>query len=377
MVHITVGGINGPYERANKLCSSVLTILEGHSTPEKFISTLYISLKDVGLLCIADKLKETFGQNGGDITVLQDRHYVHQPPSDESNNFILPSTPKSLHHTSPILIKLSSKDEVACHIEELHFRFSSLVVKIRTTFTQFVNDGKLKAIEIAYQAEAFLSITIAKRDINNIFSTIAPHFDFLNVSLLNSLVKQFIPGNDVQDELVEYMESLDKFSESSKLKDVREAIRNKLSLTIPISSTSDQTKPIVIKLAQRWEEVTLKNLKKVLNHYFGETADLFSQIRFEYGSLLLKLKVPPSCSKSLVKKVKTEINSMKHVAVVEVAIDEELIPIVKERDCNFESLLYESTKAGNSFELSMLLKLGANPNSKNEDGKSALEVATE
>lgn len=251
-------------------------------------------------------------------------------------------------------------------------------MKIRTTFIQFVSNGQLQAVEIAYQAEAFLSITIAKGDINDIFSTITPHFDFLNVSLLDSLVNQFIPGNDVQAELVQYMKSLDEFSESSKLKDVREAIRNKLSSTMPISGTSaHQTKPIVIKLAQRWEEMTLKNLKKVLHHYFGETADLFSQIRFEYGSLLLKLQVPPSCSKSLVKKVKTEINSMKHLAVIEIATDEEIIPIVNEIDCNFENLLHESAKAGNSFELSMLLKLGANPNSKNEEGKSALEVATE
>lgn len=61
-VHVTVSGINEPYERANKLCSSVLTILESHSTPKSYISTLYVSLKDVGLFCIADKLKETFGK---------------------------------------------------------------------------------------------------------------------------------------------------------------------------------------------------------------------------------------------------------------------------------------------------------------------------
>ena len=55
---------------------------------------------------------------------------------------------------------------------------------------------------------------------------------------------------------------------------------------------------------------------------------------------------------------------MSRLGILEVAVDKDTIPIRREDDNNFDVSLHESVKAGDSFEVSMLLQLGAVPKSK-------------
>ena len=57
-VHITVQSTNSssPYERANKLVSSLLSTLEDHPNPNVVFSSLITSFKKVGLTAIANRL---------------------------------------------------------------------------------------------------------------------------------------------------------------------------------------------------------------------------------------------------------------------------------------------------------------------------------
>uniref|UniRef100_A0A1X7TBN6 SH3 domain-containing protein n=1 Tax=Amphimedon queenslandica TaxID=400682 RepID=A0A1X7TBN6_AMPQE len=68
---------------------------------------------------------------------------------------------------------------------------------------------------------------------------------------------------------------------------------------------------------------------------------------------------------------------MSRLGILEVAVDNNAIPIRDKDDNNFDASLHESVEAGDSFEVSMLLQLGADPNSKDERGKSAVEIANE
>ena len=57
-VHITVQSTNSssPYERANKLVSSLLSTLEDHPNPDVVFSSLITSFKKVGLSAAANRL---------------------------------------------------------------------------------------------------------------------------------------------------------------------------------------------------------------------------------------------------------------------------------------------------------------------------------
>ncbi|XP_019858242.1 PREDICTED: uncharacterized protein LOC109586486 [Amphimedon queenslandica] len=293
-----------------------------------------------------------------------------------------PTAPKPRHAQSqanPTIIQLSSKEEVACNIESLHEQFTALVTKIRTYFSKLVSSEKLEADEVAVHAEEYLRQDLKLSEINmrTIFTAIRPHYDFFNFGLIKSLVHHFITSSDdIHTKLTQYIDSVDKFSESSQLKHIRSTIKEKLS-SLPAAAsptTSDQTKPVVIKLNDRWEEMTISKLKTVLKHYFGVTSDLFNHISFDYGSFVITLIIPTSLSQSLIDAINNKTNSMSRLGILEVAVDNKVIPIRREDD-NFDVSLHESVKAGDSFEVSMLLQLGADPNSKDERGKSAVEIA--
>ena len=219
---------------------------------------------------------------------------------------------------------------------------------------------------------------IPRDSIDAVFDAIQPHYTFLSFGILRHLTMEFLPVS-LCTELNQYIVKFDNFSKSSGLKDIQSIIKEKLEL-LPAASltTCDQTKRFVIKLNSRWEEMTLENFKRVLRFYFPEVVDLFSIIKIEINCIVVTLLIPTSLSQSLIDTINDKRESMSRLGILEVAIGNWKLSIRREDDDNLHTSLHESVKAdGDSFEVSMLLQLGADPNSKNERGKSAVEIAIE
>ena len=292
-----------------------------------------------------------------------------------------PSVGQSQSSTPTTVIELSSKSEVAANIGSLHSRFASLDSNIRDKFEELVEKGEVKLKAVARSAAAYLSIKVSSLkygSVDELFDSLQPHYDFFSCGVLKHLTDTYL--SNAQTELTQYIDSVDKFSESSQLKHIRSTIKEKLS-SLPAAAsptTSDQTKPVVIKLNDRWEEMTLQNFKKVLQYYFGHlVADISTIVEIDKGSIIITLSIPTSLSQSLIDTINNKTSSMSRLGILEVAVDNNAIPIKREDNDNFNTLLHESVKAGDSFEVSMLLQLGADPNSKDERGKSAVEIANE
>ena len=287
-----------------------------------------------------------------------------------------PTISQSQSSTPTTVIELSSRSEVAANIGRLHSLFASLDFNMRGEFEELVEKGKVKLKTVARSAATYLRIDAASLKYGNVdelFHSLQPHYDFFNCDgVLKHLTDTYL--SNAQTELTQYIDSVDKFSESSQLKHIRSTIKEKLS-SLPAAAsptTSDQTKPVVIKLNDRWEEMTISKFKAVLKHYFGVTSDLFSHISFDYGSFVITLLIPTSLSQSLIDTINNNIESMRRLGILEVAVDNKAIPIREKDDNNFNTSLDESV---DSFEVSMLLQLGADPNSKDERGKSTVEIA--
>ena len=285
-----------------------------------------------------------------------------------------PTISQSQSSTPTTVIELSSKSEVATNIESLHSCFSSLDCNIRDGFEELVERGKVKLKAIARSAATYLSIKVSSLkygDVDELFDSLQPHYDFFSCGILKHLTDTYL--SNAQTELTQYIDSVDKFSESSQLKHVRSVIDKEVPFL-----DSATTKPIVIKLNGRWDEMTIKNFKGILQYYFEpEIKDLFSHISIKKGSVIITLLIPTSLSQSIIDTINNKTNSMSRLGILEVAVDNKVIPIRREDDDNFDISLYKSIKAGDSFEVSMLLQLGADPNSKDERGKSAVEIANE
>ena len=285
-----------------------------------------------------------------------------------------PTIIQSQSSTPTTVMELSSKSEVATTIGSLHSRFASFDSNIRDEFEELVEKGKVKLKAIARSAAAYLSIKVSSLkygDVDELFDSLQPHYDFFSCGVLKHLADTYFLNT--QTELTQYIDSVDKFSESSQLKHIRSVIDKEVPFL-----DSRTTKPIVIKLNGRWDEMTIKNFKSVLQYYFEpEIENLFSHITIKKGSVIITLSIPTSLSQSLIDTINNKTNSMSRLGILEVAVDKKAIPIRREDDHNFDISLCQSVKAGDSFEVSMLLQLGADPNSKDERGKSAVEIANE
>ena len=238
--------------------------------------------------------------------------------------------------------------------------------------------GHVKLKAIARSAATYLSIPVSSlkyTDVDELFDSLKPFYDFFNCGVLQHLTDTYLSSTAQTDELTQYIDKVDDFSESSQLKNIRSAIEAHLPAS---PSTSDQTKPVVIKLSKRWDEMTIKNFKEVLKYYFkDEVADRFSHISIKKGSVIITLQIPTTQAQYLINTINTKTESMYRLGIMEVAVDNNTIPIRREDDNNFDVSLHQSVKAGDSFEVSLLLQLGANPNNKDEEGKYPVETARE
>ena len=266
---------------------------------------------------------------------------------------------------------------MATNIKSLHSRFADLDFKLRDEFEKLITNGRVELKTIARRAATYLKIPVSSLNYTNVdelFDSLNPHYDFFNCGVLQHLTDTYLSAAQT-DELTQYIDKVDDFSESSQLKNVRSAIEAHLPAS---PSTSDQTKPVVIKLSKRWDEMTIKNFKEVLKYYFkDEVADLFSHISIKKGSVIITLQIPTTQAQYLIDTINIKTHSMKRLGIMEVAVDNNTIPIRREDDNNFDVSLHQSVKAGDSFEVSVLLQLGANPNNKDEEGKYPVETARE
>ena len=268
---------------------------------------------------------------------------------------------------------------MATNIGDLHSRFASLDSKLRDEFEELVEKGHVKLKAIARSAATYLRIPVSSlkyTDVDELFDSLKPFYDFFNCGVLQHLTDTYL--STAQTKLTQYTDSVNKLLQSSQLKHVRSAIEEKLSHLPATPSTSGQTKPVVIKLNELWDEMTFENLKRVLQYYFkDEVADLFSHISIKKGSVIITLQIPTTQAQYLIDTINIKMVSMKRLGIMEVAVDNNTIPIRREDDNNFDVWLHESVKAGDSFEVSVLLQLGANPNNKDEEGKYPVEIAKE
>ena len=364
-----------PFDRASKMINAVLATLECHSTPNSAFTSLITALRKVGLTVMANKLMECFskcmhhqiillfyliGEKGG-----------HAPPPTLSQT-------QSLSSTSPTVIELSSKSEVASNIKNLHSRFASLDSKLRDEFEELVEKGRVKLKHIARSAATYLDIPVSSlkfTDVDELFDSLKFYYNFFSCGLFKHVTETYL-STVLMSELTQYTDDVDKFSESSQLKHIRSTIKEKLS-HLP-ATQSNQIKPaaVVIKLNDRWEEMTMSKLKAVLKHYFGKESNLFSHIGFDYGSFIITL-LTPTTQTYLIDTINEKASSMNRLGIMEVAVDNNTIRIRKGDDDNFNAWLHQSVKAGDSFEVDMLLQLGADPNNKDEKGKYPVKTAIE
>ena len=277
--------------------------------------------------------------------------------------------------TSKKIIQMSSKDQVAENLETLHFKFTSIIAKVRSCLADAIEDGTYKLVDIALFVEEYTEgkgLTKLE-NIHELFNTIQPHYCFLNCELIEELVKQFLYGNVLQTELEEYLSELEIFSESSQLQYIKTAIEEAL---LPKREVTKISCEVIIKLHGRCGKMTLKIFYRLMNYLFPTKKHFLTHIHIEPGSICVRLLAPQSQSQSLILIAAEKTEFMYHIGIFEMIINHQPI-LMKEEDIafTFEQSLLQAAQAGHNNDVIILLELGANVDYQNEEGKTALMLA--
>lgn len=278
----------------------------------------------------------------------------------------IPSNP-----TNTSCKQLKSKDEIETSIEELHSSFSILNNRITEAFNNSCSDADLQ--KIAQFTANHLKIPVSNlpsHSFKELFSHLkASYYDFINPELLKKLSIEFLDENnlELQHELFQYCLRLRQFSELSQLKHI------KLAVKTPLDKDKD---PLVLKFNTRWKNMTPSSIERVLERYFGVTAEFLKHCAYQFNSVIITLSAPASRSELLAQQLLDSISSMNRIGITEANLAGKCI-FCKKDEMNFELSLAQSVKAGNSFEVCILLQLGADPKSTDMEKMKALLLATQ
>ena len=274
------------------------------------------------------------------------------------------------------VIEMSSKDQVAINLQNLHSKFTSIIAKVRSHLADAIEDETHKLVDIALFVEEYTEgkgLTKLE-NIHELFNTIQPHYCFLNCELIEELVKQFLSGDVLQTELKEYLTELEIFSESSQLQYIKTAIEEAL---LPKQEVTEISCEVIIKLHGRCGQMTLKNFYKLINYLFPTKKHFLTHIHIEPGSICVRLLAPQSQSQSLILMATEKRDFMYQVGIFEMFINDQ--PILMEEEgtaFSFEQSLLQAAQAGHNNDVIILLELGANVDYQNEIGRTAPMLAT-
>ena len=283
-------------------------------------------------------------------------------------------------------------DSIASELDDLHSSFSCIVGKVRDRLENLINEEKIRFREIAFSIEEYLYLKghlQQLQSIQKLFDSLRDYYYYLNPSVIKFIIKKFLTkekksscmeyitrwlvqkDEDLLGVLERYLDQLRSFKESTQLKSFKSDIDNAF-LTYH-SPSSGNTCEVSIKLNNRWDELTMKSLELLLEHYFHR-GDLFSHIKIGEGSICITYLVPSAATPDLIAAATPKAGSMHRVGVFYLSINGEVL--LEEKDnVNIDESLMKAVKLNDTFEVSVLLSLGADPYYEDDNGDSPMMLA--
>ena len=289
---------------------------------------------------------------------------------------------KKTSEVKPKEFKLSSKDQIAENLQKLLNDYPILIADI---ITHYATSGKHDTLHIARWAQTAFDETGLVRDgvtIDEIFERMDPHYTFLDIDPINSLIKAYpIDDTDLKSKFDQYAKDLDSFIDSAELNDVMTAINT------AINDESTKIDPkVILKLSGKWSERTIGNLRKLTEYLFGDEAKYITIKKFLSGCIQIQFLVSSyKIVPALIDRAEARVQFMHHFGILQLTINGQTI-IDEDENVNFcfeESLLYTIENINNIDDIeyeSMLFlffQLAIDLNYQNKQGNTALTLASE
>ena len=306
---------------------------------------------------VADAIKKKFISSNASISRAKQAHDQVQPSLNQE-------------------VYLLSEEKVVEELQKLHRSFTSLARDICCKLDELVKSGKSSLHDIiAYVEEAQVGGMKGLTEVNTIddlFSALRPHNDYLDCELLQMIVEEYLDDDDIT-KVKAHIDKVKHFKRTAPIK----ALKNKLQQYANIPNISDKHLIVTIKLQADWGRVTLESIEKLVQNLL-QYRNIVKIFKVESGSISVMLLLPKEKLQHFIVSSSQKLQFMRLTGIFRLQIGD--ITVFEEgenKNFSFESAFLESSQCGDDEAVQFLLDSGVNVNYSNSEGQTALILASE
>ena len=289
-------------------------------------------------------------------------------------------------------VKVESEEkekEVLTASQSLQRDFSKLMVAVRSSLDHKLQHQQLVLVDVTTWMKYRLHWVKELSDINkcndldDLFKTVHPYFDFLDCGLIVDMSEEFLNDEsfgknkkDLVGEFKEYIVKAESLRYSSTVKELKAQLKTIYS---PYLTNLSNMPQIQIELHNPWNKANIEGLYLLIGHLLPHRSkqSILKYIEIETGSVRIKYIVHESKAECLIAYAKGKLQFMHFIGIFSLTInDEAILKEDKNMNFTFESALLEAANSGHDEAVQFLLKLRVDADHCNEKGRTALMIAS-
>ena len=192
------------------------------------------------------------------------------------------------------------------------------------------------------------------RTLDSLFGRLKCETSFLDYAIIRALVETYVADSTVENECIIYIQKVKKFCNSTTLAALKKDCEEKIAL-LP------NTKKVLLKVDDRWNNVTIANFKRLLKIIFH---NLFTRMEVRNGSLVITWTVLDNIPKhEIVTRWVYRITFMKAIGVLLLQVGDTVIYEASEQENTSKTLeegLSKALQSGNVSAVELLLAVNIN-----------------
>ena len=237
--------------------------------------------------------------------------------------------------------------------------FGDLAADFRKEIERLVGKDETILHDIAIRIEEEDSHTIegltAVKTTDELFKLIHPHYNFLDIDLLETIA-EYLNCDNFTAKIKEHYESVEIFKSSTPI----ESLRNSIIPYVSVPNSSNPRSIVIIKLQKPWRKRSIKLVERLAENLFPDKSHTFEWFRVMIGSVYVMLFVPEEKAESLIAICCQKLQFMRLMGIISLQIGSTRVLNKDEnKSFSFDSALLEASQLDNNEAIQFLVDLGA------------------
>ena len=263
-------------------------------------------------------------------------------------------------------------------MDSLYDKFVDLQAELKKEIKEKILRDEVKLSELIDYVNDYVKPTehLNYQSFDELMEKVDKLYDFLNCQIIVAIAKKFA-SPELLKKFQVHSKAAKQFRSSQPIKKLREGLKNIYDPHIHDLANAPKAH---IDLNSAWDTVTIDRLYTLIKCFFP---------KFDQQSLLKNIKITSSSvhityymtesSSQIIANIKEKISFMRLIGIYGFSFNGHVILPDQHEDVNFtfESGLLNATLNRNNEAVQFLLDLGVNVDCTNEQGSTALMVATE